>query len=138
MISYHNGKHASNDLGTELERRKERLLERWAFPYFVYDNSFRSIYTSQNLDFKHMVFTVYQVYVNQDQKVGSQTSARCDTKAAIPELRLRQDSGWKASLGYIMLSYLKRSKSTTSNTEPCRLQMLCNPRGTAASLSLDN
>lgn len=43
----------------------------------------------------------------------------------------------KASLGYIMLNYLKRNKSTTSNTEPCRLQMLCNPRGTAASLSLD-
>lgn len=66
MISYHKGKHASNDLGTEPERRKGRLLERWAFPYFVYDNSFRSIYTSQNLDFKHMGFTVYQVYVNQD------------------------------------------------------------------------
>lgn len=66
MISYHKGKHASNDLGTELERRKGRLLERWAVPYSIYDNSFRCIYTSQNLDFKHMEFTVYQVYVNQD------------------------------------------------------------------------
>lgn len=49
--------------------KEEGTPGRWACPYFVCENGFRSIThlkPYQNVGFKHMGFTVYQAYVNQD------------------------------------------------------------------------